>query len=1027
MNYAISKEALHNASQNLSSYSNIPQCDGNISLSSSFDDDNCTVPLYIPVVISQSRQKSEVIRRLPPVRKTLRRNNMILQSVELPVVINLNPRSIYNKTEDFRLILEQYSADCLTISESWERDNLSLSELLDLENYQIFSNVKQRDFKGGKPAIVINTEKYNAKPLCPDVITVPVGVEAVWVLISPKIRNPKNRIRNIAVCSVYYRGPKSTKKKELFDHLAESYNILVTKYGSDLQFLIAGDTNRLNLSPILALSPNLKQVVKVPTRLKPEAILDPIITSMWKYYSEPVTKPPLQNDPNNGKPSDHLLVLMRPLASTLECPPRQYSTVQYRPLTDSGVEQYGRWLADQTWGSIYAELDCHRKTEKFQDILVQKFYKVFPLKSMKVAPDDKPWFTKSLKLLDRRRKREFYKNYKSHKWEKLNDEFLEKCESEKASYYHNIVHDLKISNPGQWYSKVKRMTGQDTRNQEITSITELEGLESSQQVEIIADHYSKVSNLYQPVKKEHFEEYLKQHSKEKPPNIGPYKVYRTIKKMNKNSATIPGDLPMKIISKFADDLTLPLCHIINCCIQAGQYPKIWKTEIVTPVPKVHPPEKLDHLRKISGLMNFSKISDCILTQYLVEDMAPAADKSQYGNVQGVSVQHYLIKMLHEILLNLDSSSQSQSFAVIMSMIDWSKAFDYQSHILGIQSFIDNGVRPSLIPILLSFFQDRKMKVKWNRGLSESRNLPGGGPQGGILGILEYKSQSNNNTDFLNEKEKFKYIDDLSILEVINLILAGISSYNVRQQVPSDIKIGNKFLHSKDIQTQGYLDRISEWTQEKEMKLNCNKSNYMIFNFSKLHQFNLRLHLENTLLSQVKETCLLGVKITDDLKWHTNTASLVARCYKRMTILRNLSSFYVPIIEMINIYCLYIRSVAEQSCVVWFSAITTGEENDLERIQKVALRIILKENYITYESALNITNLETLKARRSRLAKKFAIKCTKNEKTKDMFPLKSNVIDTRNSEKYEVTRAKTNRLAVSSIPTMQKMLNKMKQR
>ena len=124
-----------------------------------------------------------------------------------------------------------------------------------------------------------------------------------------------------------------------------------------------------------------------------------------------------------------------------------------------------------------------------------------------------------------------------------------------------------------------------------------------------------------------------------------------------------------------------------------------------------------------------------------------------------------------------------------------------------------------------------------------------------------------------------------------------------------------------------------------------------------------------------------------------------------------------------IYCLYIRSVAEQSCVVWFSAITTGEENDLERIQKVALRIILKENYISYESALNITNLETLKARRSRLAKKFAIKCTKNEKTKDMFPLKSNVIDTRYSEKYEVTRAKTNRLAVSSIPTMQKLLNK----
>ena len=86
----------------------------------------------------------------------------------------------------------------------------------------------------------------------------------------------------------------------------------------------------------------------------------------------------------------------------------------------------------------------------------------------------------------------------------------------------------------------------------------------------------------------------------------------------------------------------------------------------------------------------------------------------------------------------------------MSMIDWSKAFDHQSHILGVQSFIDNGVRPSLIPILLNFFQDRKMRVKWKKNLSSSRNLPGGGPQGGILGIIEYKSQSNNNTDNLKE-------------------------------------------------------------------------------------------------------------------------------------------------------------------------------------------------------------------------------------------------------------------------------------
>ena len=82
------------------------------------------------------------------------------------------------------------------------------------------------------------------------------------------------------------------------------------------------------------------------------------------------------------------------------------------------------------------------------------------------------------------------------------------------------------------------------------------------------------------------------------------------------------------------------------------------------------------------------------------------DKSQYGNLKKVSIQHYVIKMINNILTAVDENSISKSVAVILQMIDWKQAFDRQSHKIGIQSFIDNGVRPSLIPILLNFFQDR---------------------------------------------------------------------------------------------------------------------------------------------------------------------------------------------------------------------------------------------------------------------------------------------------------------------------------
>ena len=67
-----------------------------------------------------------------------------------------------------------------------------------------------------------------------------------------------------------------------------------------------------------------------------------------------------------------------------------------------------------------------------------------------------------------------------------------------------------------------------------------------------------------------------------------------------------------------------------------------------------------------------------------------------------------------------------------------------------------------------------------------RKINGGGPQGATLGILEYLSQSNNNADCVNLEDRFKFIDDLTILEIVNLLTIGISCFNVKSQVPSDI-------------------------------------------------------------------------------------------------------------------------------------------------------------------------------------------------------------------------------------------------
>ena len=80
---------------------------------------------------------------------------------------------------------------------------------------------------------------------------------------------------------------------------------------------------------------------------------------------------------------------------------------------------------------------------------------------------------------------------------------------------------------------------------------------------------------------------------------------------------------------------------------------------------------------------------------------------------------------------------------------------------------------------MSFFEGREMYVKWHGTTSSVRSLKGGGPQGSTIGILEYLSLSNDNSDNVPEKDRFKFVDDLTILEPINLKNAGIASHNFR--------------------------------------------------------------------------------------------------------------------------------------------------------------------------------------------------------------------------------------------------------
>ena len=143
---------------------------------------------------------------------------------------------------------------------------------------------------------------------------------------------------------------------------------------------------------------------------------------------------------------------------------------------------------------------------------------------------------------------------------------------------------------------------------------------------------------------------------------------------------------------------MPLANIINSSLTQGYWADCYKKEIITPIPKEYPVLKIDMLRPISSLLSFNKVQEMAICEMISSDMEANLDPTQHGNRKRTGIQHYLLRLIHRILSETDRNSRGEIKAVLCSFIDWKQAYSRQSHILGVQSFLTNGVRPSLIPI-----------------------------------------------------------------------------------------------------------------------------------------------------------------------------------------------------------------------------------------------------------------------------------------------------------------------------------------
>ena len=128
---------------------------------------------------------------------------------------------------------------------------------------------------------------------------------------------------------------------------------------------------------------------------------------------------------------------------------------------------------------------------------------------------------------------------------------------------------------------------------------------------------------------------------------------------------------------------------------------------------------------------------------------------------------------------------------------------------------------------------------------------------------------------------------------------------------------------------------------------------------------------------------------------------------KMWLLRRLKKINLDSDLILDFYVKEIRPLTEHGVAIWNSGVTKGQIIDLEKIQKTALKIILGENYISYDVACTLVNLLPLELRRTELCTNFAIKLYKSPRSGEFFTPAEKLVNTRSEHQLLVTEKKCN--------------------
>ena len=403
-----------------------------------------------------------------------------------------------------------------------------------------------------------------------------------------------------------------------------------------------------------------------------------------------------------------------------------------------------------------------------------------------------------------------------------------------------------------------------------------------------------------------------------------------LRRLDINKGAGPDGLHPKILRLLAEFLADPLTRLFNLTLTTANIPYDWKNAIVGPIHKKGDKTQAENYRPISLTSVVCKLMERILKKAILTHPSniEAISLNQHGFVAGKSCLSNLLETEEFITRQMDSKE-----TVDVVFIDFSKAFDSVNHRLLSHKLSAYGLHPQVRAWIDAFLYERKLQVQVKGVKTDPLIIHSGVPQGSVLGPILFLLYIND----INEDSPVKslmYADDLKLIAP----------------------------RSRWSELEHAIHNIGEWSNLWDFPINARKCSLLSIGDPAVAE--LRFEEDSSIPIPMTQSALdLGIEVDSSFKPSAQCLRAVNKARGLLFCLKRAFDRLTP-----DIFIPWYDSIIRPNLDYGIQACSPYLRRDIihvERLQRLATRMVHGLHSLPYEDRLRRLNLFSLERRRLR--------------------------------------------------------------